>query len=104
MAGNGNSGRQTKLKENQVIRYYETLLPKVFIEVRDNLESKNKRDRRWAMEWLKTGIVKMIPQVSKIGGDKENDTPISISLLNGASQNVPSNNSTSQDSPTPETS
>lgn len=78
MAGNKNSGRSTKGHELALVAWYESVLPGVFGEVKKMLASKKKKDRLWALEWLKTGVVKMIPQVSKIGGDENNKIPIAI--------------------------
>ena len=103
MAGNLNSGRQPVKKEYAVIRYYEALLPKIFTEVRKNLESPNKENKRWAMEWLKTGVVKLLPQIQKIGGDPDNQTPIPVSILKGVTQNVSADHSNHQDTETPQT-
>ena len=68
--GNKGGGRKTKPVEVSIVRYYEDLLPKVFIEVRNMLETGTKKQKLWAMEYLKTGFVKLIPQ--KVGGDKDN--------------------------------
>ncbi len=72
----GRSGRKTKGHELALVEWYESVLPKVFSEVKVMLESKVKKDRLWAMDWLKTGLVKMIPQ--RIGGDPDNRTPIPL--------------------------
>lgn len=78
MAGNKNSGRSTRGQELALIEWYKQVLPQAFGIAEEMLKSKSKADRLWAMEWLKTGIVKMIPQVQKIGGDENNQTPIAI--------------------------
>jgi hypothetical protein len=78
MAGNKNSGRTTRGQELALVTWYESVLPEVFGEVKKMITSKKKSDRLWALEWLKTGVVKMIPQVSKIGGDENNRTPIPL--------------------------
>ena len=107
MAGTGGArpgaGRKSVGKEKAVIEWYVGSLPKAFGVVDEMLESKNKKDRLWAVDWLKTGLVKMIPQIQKIGGDKDNDTPIPISLLQGATQNVSTDNSPKEDTPVTET-
>ncbi len=94
--GNKGGGRKPKSVEVNITRYYEDCLPKVFIKVKEMLESKIKKDRLWAIEWLKSGLVKMIPQ--KIGGDKNNPIefrPIydghSLQRHNGNPQNIQSN-------------
>jgi hypothetical protein len=87
MAGNKNSGRATKGQELALVEWYKSVLPEVFSIVSTKLKSNKEADKLWAMEWLKTGIVKMIPQ--KIGGDPDNRTPIPILGMT----NVPNNNS-----------
>jgi hypothetical protein len=76
--GNKGGGRKPKSVEINIIRYYEDLLPKVFIEVRKMIETGNKKEKLWAMEWIKTGLVKMIPQINKISGNADDQTPIPI--------------------------
>lgn len=77
MAGiKGRSGRATKGNELALVQWYESVLPQVFGIVKEKLNSPAEKDKLWAMEWLKTGIVKMIPQ--KIGGDPDNRTPIPL--------------------------
>lgn len=87
MAGNKNSGRATKGQELALVEWYKSVLPEVFSIVSEKLKSKKEKDKLWAMEWLKTGIVKMIPQ--KLSGDEDNKTPIPIlvKFINGQSEN-----------------
>lgn len=74
--GNKLGGRKTKGQELALVEWYESVLPNVFSIVKEKLNSPEEKDKLWAMEWLKTGIVKMIPQ--KIGGDENNKNPIPI--------------------------
>ena len=76
--GNKGGGRKSLKEELALVKYYENMLPKVFGEVRIMLESKKKKDRLWAMEYLKTGFVKLIPQVNKLSGNADDQTPIPI--------------------------
>lgn len=85
MAGTKNSGRKTRGEELALVEWYESVLPKVFTEVKVMLESKTKKDKLWAMEWLKSGLVKMIPQ--KIGGDKDNPVEVLVKFINGNEDN-----------------
>lgn len=78
MAGTKNSGRKPKSVEVHITEFYTALMPEAFEFAQTMLRSKNKKDKLWAMDWLKTGLVKMIPQVNKIGGDPDNQTPIPI--------------------------
>ena len=80
--GNKGGGRKKLKDEIAVIKYYEAMLPKVFKLVREKLETGTKKDKEWAADWVKTGIVKMIPQIQKIGGDKDNKTSIAITGIN----------------------
>jgi hypothetical protein len=87
----GRSGRKPKGQDLAVSKWYEDILPAVFGEVKIMLESKVKSDRLWAIDWLKAGLVKLIPQ--KIGGDKDNPIvyrPIyaGLSKHNSNSQNI----------------
>ena len=70
------SGRKSLKDEIGVLRRFEQLSPKVFNIIDKMLDSKSKQDRLWAMDWLKNGFAKMIPQ--KIGGDPDNQAPIPI--------------------------
>lgn len=92
MAGNKNSGRSTKGQELALVEWYKSVLPEVFSIVSEKLKSKKEKDKLWAMEWLKTGIVKMIPQ--KLQGDK--DHPIAVIPIYGG---VSGHNSNTQDIP-----
>jgi hypothetical protein len=89
--GNKGGGRKKLRDEIALIKYYESVLPKVFSVVSKKLNSESKKDQLWAMEWLKTGIVKMIPQ--KIGGDPDNRTPIPLLYA------LHNNNSSTKDKP-----
>ncbi len=77
--GNTLGGRKTKGNELALVQWYESVLPEAFKIAKDMLLSQNKTDKLWAMEWLKTGIVKMIPQ--KIGGDKDNPIPVLVKFM-----------------------
>lgn len=72
----GRSGRKTLREEVALLKRYEAQAPKVFKILEEKLNG-SKKEREWAMEWLKSGFVKMIPQ--KIGGDKDN--PIQAVLV-----------------------
>lgn len=85
MAGTKNSGRKTRGEELALVEWYESVLPKVFSEVKGMLESKVKKDKLWAMDWLKTGLVKMIPQ--KIAGDTKNPVEVLVKFINGNEDN-----------------
>lgn len=83
----GMAGRKSEYKELQIVSYYAELAPKAFAFVTECFEKGNQADKKWAMEWLRGGLIKMIPQIQKIGGDEDNQIPIPITLLNGATQN-----------------
>lgn len=90
--GNRGGGRKPLAREMAIIKYYEDLLPEAFLIAKDMLKSETKTDRLWAMDWLKSGFAKMIPQ--KIAGDPDNRTP--IPLLHA----LRNNDSDKKDSPT----
>jgi len=79
--GNKGGGRKPIQKELDLVRMYEGLAPRAFEIISEALHSKTKADRRWAMDWLKSGLVKLLPQVTKVGGDENNRTPIPISNI-----------------------
>lgn len=72
-------GRKSFKEEMGVLERFNQLSPKVFAYVNECLDSKSKADKRWALEWLKTGFTKMIPQ--KLTGDKDN--PIYVTPIYG---------------------
>lgn len=81
----GKSGRKTKGQELALVEWYESVLPTVFGIVKDKLGSERETDKLWAMEWLKAGIVKMIPQ--KLAGDKDNPVEVLVKFINGNQDN-----------------
>lgn len=72
------AGRLSKFDEVKIAQRYSDLSDKAFVFLGACLDGKNKKDKKWAIEQLSKGFVKMIPQVQKIGGDEENLTPIPI--------------------------
>jgi len=67
--GNKGGGRLPLRVEVSVYNSFLELTPKVFKVVQEALKG-NKTDKRWAADWAKGGLVKMIPQI--IGGDPDN--------------------------------
>lgn len=72
------TGRKSKAEELKIVDRYAALSEEFFNVLNEHLQSKSKKDRRWAVEQLSKGFVKMIPQVSQLGGDPNNNTPIPI--------------------------
>lgn len=72
------AGRKSKFEEVQIAQRYTDLSVKAFQFLTECLNGKNKANKKWAVEQLSKGFVKMIPQVNKIGGDPDNQTPIPI--------------------------
>lgn len=66
-------GRPTIRDEANILKYYNSLMPKCFEVVNEAMNSKNKGDRRWAADWLKNAYMKMVPQaiVGEDGGPIE---------------------------------
>jgi len=64
------TGRKSLNEELGVFRRFEQLTPKVFALVEKMLDSKKKEDQLWALDWLKNGYAKLIPQI--IQGDPDN--------------------------------
>lgn len=89
------AGRKTLTEELQITRRYAQLSDKAFKLITKKLESSEKSEQNFALDWLKGGFAKMIPQ--KIGGDPDNRTPIPISnIFVNAVQNNHSNAKDSQ--------
>lgn len=86
------AGRKSLKEELRVVKYMAELEPRFFKVLEDSLKSPQLGDRQWAVEQLAKLYAKAVPQ--KIGGDPNNETPITISLLGGATQHVHRNNST----------
>lgn len=84
------AGRKSLKDEMAVLKRFEQLSPQVFEYLTKCLNGESKEDKKWAMDWLKAGYAKMIPQ--KIGGDPNDRTPIPILGV----QNVPTNNGNQQ--------
>lgn len=76
------TGRKSKAEELNIVERYAALSDKFFGVLSDFLENGTKADQKWAIEQLSKAYPRMIPQ--KIGGDESNQTPIPISILNGA--------------------
>lgn len=76
-------GRKSKAQELQIVQYMAELQPDVFAVIKDALQGE-KSDRRWAAEQMMKLYQKGVPQI--IGGDPNNQTPIPISILQGATQ------------------
>ena len=71
------SGRKGYGEELQIKQRYADLSEKAFAVLSEMLDSNDKNDKKWAVEQLGKGLVKMVPQV--VAGDKENPlyfTPI----------------------------
>lgn len=71
-------GRKSLTEELQITRRYAQLSAKAFKLITKKLASNDKSEQNFALDWLKGGFAKMIPQVNKIGGDPDNQTPIPI--------------------------
>lgn len=71
-------GRKSLKEELQITRRYADLSAKAFKLITKKLESGDKTEENFALDWLKGGFAKMIPQVQKIGGDENNKTPIPL--------------------------
>jgi hypothetical protein len=100
--GNKGGGRKSLGQELALIDRYKALAPKAFEIVNQMLDG-NKKDKLWAMDWLKTGLVKMIPQ--KIGGDPENPVvfiPIELTKKNGITPTTLSPNSSTSSTGLPQ--
>ena len=74
------AGRKSLKEELGVLERFSQLSPKVFGYLERCLASGIKEDERWAMDWLKTGFAKMIPQ--KLEGDKDNPLYIKTIIIN----------------------
>lgn len=81
------SGRKSLKEELDVLRRFEQLSPKVFGYISECLDSDIKEDKRWAMDWLKTGFAKLLPQTVK--GDDDSPLVIKTIIIN---KNAGSNN------------
>lgn len=68
--------RKSLKEEIRVVEYMSELAPKVFKVIQEELNSKNKKDRRWAVEQMQKLYAKAVPQ--KIGGDKNNPLVVKI--------------------------
>ena len=71
-------GRKTYGEDMQIKERYCELTEPFFKVLKKFLASDNKADKKWAVEQLNRGFVKMIPQV--LAGDKDN--PIVIEGVN----------------------
>lgn len=60
--GNKGGGRKPLAIEKGILTYYQELMPEAFRFAQEMLKSKNKRDKKWAMDWLKGAYAKMLPQ------------------------------------------
>lgn len=87
------AGRKSYFEELNIAQRYADLTPKAFAVLNEMLDSEDKSDRKWAVEQLQKGIVKMIPQDITSGGEVL-PTPI-ISL-----DAICRNNSVKEDSET----
>lgn len=63
-------GRKSFKEELQITRRYADLTPKAFRLILKKLEGADKTEQNFALNWLKGGFEKMIPQTLK--GDKDN--------------------------------
>jgi len=80
-------GRKTLTDELQITRRYADLSEKAFKLIKKKLESEEKSEQNFALDWLKGGFAKMIPQ--KIGGDKENPVEVLVRFIDGHPENKP---------------
>src|ERR1044071_7111503 len=98
------AGRKSKYEELAIAQRYADLSVKAFEVLKDNLENGNKADKKWAVEQLSKGFVKMIPQ--EITGKDGKDLipqPILSGLTSNTSIYVPANQRNPEDSKAPET-
>lgn len=82
------AGRKSLREEIQITRRYADLSETAFKLINKKLNSKVLAEQNFALDWLKGGFARMIPQ--KIGGDPDNQTPIPIMSITNA---IPGNNS-----------
>lgn len=76
MAGRKNFGIELRIEQR-----YADLAEPAFKFIKECLESDNKADKKWAYEQLNKGFARMIPQIQKISGDENNNTPIPVTIL-----------------------
>lgn len=69
-------GRKSLSDELKITRRYSDLSAKAFKLITKKLDSNDKAEQNFALDWLKGGFARMIPQ--KFGGDPDNTTPIPI--------------------------
>lgn len=63
-------GRKSLSEELKITRRYSDLTPKAFKLIDKKLKSTDTSEQNFALNWLKGGFEKMIPQTLK--GDKDN--------------------------------
>lgn len=68
-------GRKSYFEELNIAQRYADLTPKAFEVLNEMLTSEDKTDKKWAVEQLSKGLVKMIPQDITSGGQ-----PLTISF------------------------
>lgn len=87
------AGRKGWLEELQLAQRYSDLTEPFFKVIRDNLESEDKADRKWAAERLEKAYVKMIPQDVTSGGEA-----ITFNLLTDVAAKYNADTSAKEDS------
>jgi hypothetical protein len=71
-------GRKSLREELEITRRYADLSAKAFKLIKKKLDSDDKAEQNFALDWLKGGFARMIPQKTQLGGDPDNDTPVPI--------------------------
>lgn len=70
-------GRKSLKEEIRVVEYMTELAPQVFKIIEEELKSKNKKDRRWAVEQMNKLYSKAVP----IGFDPK--APLNVKQITG---------------------
>lgn len=65
----GVAGRKSWTEELQIAQRYSDLTEPAFKVLKEMLQSKDKSDKKWAVEQLSKAFVKMIPQDFTSGGE-----------------------------------
>lgn len=63
------AGRKALWEELEITRRYADLTPRVFEVVTEMLNSNDKLDKKWAVDFVGKALVKMIPQDVTSGGE-----------------------------------
>lgn len=79
------AGRKTLREELEITRRYSDLSAKAFKLITKKLDSAEKSEQNFALDWLKGGFAKMIPQT--IAGDKKNPVEVLVKFINGQEDN-----------------